>query len=215
MNLNNTIVVAGDPTEVFALLQDVERVASCMPGTKLLGQTGDAHIGEVKIKVGPLSVTYDGELRFLEVDPDQNTLVMKASGKETTGNGGAEAHMKVAVNPDPGGSTISIDTDLLVRGRVAQFGRGAIAEVSSALVEEFARNLGELSANGTAPGGPGLSSEEGFAQGAPSEAADSAMSVGPILLSLLRARALLIAKILLGAVGLWAVLRPFRRRLRR
>ncbi|MEV4311645.1 SRPBCC family protein [Actinocrispum sp. NPDC049592] len=151
MKLTNEVHIERDPAEVFATLLDVERVASCMPGSRLTGRDGDSYEGEVKVKIGPLGVAYTGTVRFLSVDSSARTAVLKASGKEQHGQGNADAHVTARVLPDGTGSKVAIETDLMIRGKVAQFGRGVIGEVSQRLIGQFAGNIEQLlTTNGAA-----------------------------------------------------------------
>lgn len=153
MILDNHLAVPAAPDAVFALLNDVERVAGCLPGATLEGREGEAYRGRVKVKVGPISAAYAGTLRFTEVVPDQRTLRLSARASDAHGAGDAEADVVLSVAEADGGSTLDLHTDLLVRGKIAQFGKGAITTVSSRLLDQFARNLaGELASDsGVAP----------------------------------------------------------------
>jgi uncharacterized protein len=158
MILDNHLAVPADPDAVFALLNDVERVAGCLPGATLEGRDGEAYRGRVKVKVGPISAAYAGTLRFTEVVPEQRTLRLSARASDAHGAGDAEADVVLSVAEADGGATLDLHTDLLVRGKIAQFGKGAITTVSSRLLDQFARNLaGELStpaeANGSGTSG--------------------------------------------------------------
>ncbi|MFH8739133.1 SRPBCC family protein [Streptomyces sp. NPDC017964] len=144
MQLTNTVAVKAAPDEVFALISDVQRVASCMPGAALEGQDGDAWRGAVKVKVGPITAAYAGTVRFLEVDSDRRRLRVHATGADTHGSGDAEAEVALEVIAAPGGAQLNLDTDLVIRGKIAQFGKGAIAAVSGRILEQFALNLGNL-----------------------------------------------------------------------
>ncbi|MET0235640.1 MAG: SRPBCC family protein [Kibdelosporangium sp.] len=142
MKLTNEVRIAQDPATVFATLLDVERVAGCMPGSKLTGRVDDStYSGEVKVKVGPLGVSYTGTVKFLSVDSDARVAVLKASGREQHGQGNADAHVTARVVPDGSGAKVAIETDLMIRGKVAQFGRGVIGEVSQRLIDQFAQNV--------------------------------------------------------------------------
>ena len=153
MILDNHLAVPADPDAVFALLNDVERVAGCLPGATLEGRDGEAYRGSVKVKVGPISAAYAGTLRFTEVVPEQRTLRLSARASDAHGAGDAEADVVLSVAEADGGSTLDLHTDLLVRGKIAQFGKGAITTVSSRLLDQFARNLaGELSSPAKANG---------------------------------------------------------------
>lgn len=145
MKLANEMRIGRPPAEVFDALLDVERVAGCMPGSKLTGKTAeDTYDGEVKVRVGPLSVAYSGTVRYVEVEREDRRITLKASGKEKSGQGNADAHVVASVLTDGDGSKVSIDTDLMVRGKVAQFGSGVISEVSERLIGQFAGNVEQL-----------------------------------------------------------------------
>ncbi|MGV9847886.1 SRPBCC family protein [Streptomyces sp. NPDC003442] len=144
MQLINTVSVQAEPDAVFALLEDVQRVASCMPGAALEGRDGDAWRGAVKIKVGPISAAYAGTVRFLEVDAEKRRLRVHASGADTHGSGDAEAEVSLEVVPAEGGAQLNLSTDLVIRGKIAQFGKGAIGTVSDKILQQFAQNLGNL-----------------------------------------------------------------------
>ncbi|GAA0502850.1 carbon monoxide dehydrogenase subunit G [Saccharopolyspora subtropica] len=144
MRLTNEVVLPAPPEQVFALINDVERVAPCMPGATLEERVDDAYRGRVRVKVGPISAAYQGVVRFLEVDEPGHRLVLDARGTDQHGSGGAEAKVEVRVRPHDDGSVLALNTDLVVRGKVAQFGRGALAGVSQKLMEQFADNLGTL-----------------------------------------------------------------------
>ena len=144
MQLTNAVPVNASPDEVFALMNDVERVASCMPGATLDGQDGDVWQGRVKIKVGPISAAYAGTVRFLEVDAERRRLRVHARGADTHGSGDAEAEVALDVVAAPEGTLLQLSTDLVIRGKIAQFGKGAIAAVSDRILQQFAQNLGSL-----------------------------------------------------------------------
>jgi carbon monoxide dehydrogenase subunit G len=152
MRFENEIEVARPPKELFAFLTDVERVAPCLPGASIDGRDGDDYTGSMKVKVGPITGTYKGRMRFLEQDEDALRAVMSARAAEVDGQGDAEA--KITTQIEQAGddaSRIRMETDLQMRGRVAQFGRGAMEKVSQRMFDEFARNLErEMSGGGAA-----------------------------------------------------------------
>jgi uncharacterized protein len=142
MRFENEIEVAHPPKELFAFLTDVERVAPCLPGASIDGRDGDDYTGSMKVKVGPITGTYKGKMRFLEQDEDALRAVMSARAAEVNGQGDAEA--KITTQIEQAGddaSRIRMETDLQMRGRVAQFGRGAMEKISQRMFDEFARNL--------------------------------------------------------------------------
>jgi carbon monoxide dehydrogenase subunit G len=157
MQLSNTVPVRATPDEVFALVNDVERVASCMPGAVLEGRDGDAWSGKVKVKVGPITAAYAGTVRFLEVDSEKRRLRVQARGADTHGSGDAEAEVGLEVAEAPEGAELRLVTDLVIRGKIAQFGKGAVANVSDKILQQFAGNLGSLleqDRHGSAPTAP-------------------------------------------------------------
>jgi uncharacterized protein len=155
MRFENEIQVGRPPEELFAFLTDVERVAPCLPGASIDGRDGDDYTGSMKVKVGPITGTYKGKMRFLEQDEDALRAVMSARAAEVNGQGDAEARITTQIEREgEGSSRIRMETDLQMRGRVAQFGRGAMAKISQRMFDEFARNLEREMAGGGAAAGP-------------------------------------------------------------
>jgi carbon monoxide dehydrogenase subunit G len=142
MKIQNEIEIAAPPDELFEILSNPERVAPCMPGASLEGKEGDdAYEGTVKLKVGPITAAYQGTLHFVELDRENRRAVMRASGQETNGQGNAEATITATVSGSDSQSVLSMETDMEVRGKAAQFGRGALGNVSQKILDQFARNL--------------------------------------------------------------------------
>lgn len=141
MILDNHLDLPADADAVFALINDVERVAGCLPGAVLDGQEDEHYLGRVRFKVGPISAAYSGRIRFTEVAPGERRLRLSARGADSHGNGDAEADVTLTVAPTAEGSALDLHTDLVVRGKIAQFGKGAITTVSNKLLDQFARNL--------------------------------------------------------------------------
>jgi uncharacterized protein len=141
MKIQNEIEVAAPPEELFDVLSDVERVAPLLPGATLDGKEGDAYTGAVKLKIGPITASYRGRLRFLELDEESYRAVMEASAQETNGQGNAQATITASVSGSDSQSVLNLDTNLEVRGKAAQFGRGVLGNVSQRILEQFARNL--------------------------------------------------------------------------
>ena len=190
MQLTNTVPIKASPDDVFALMNDVERVASCMPGAALDGQDGDTWRGRVKIRVGPISASYAGTVRFLEIDAERRRLRVHARGTDTHGSGDAEAEVALDILTAPEGALLQLSTDLVIRGKIVQFGKGAIVTVSDRILQQFARNLGSLldqdRATGSAPAASPTTSSSPAAPAAaqPAIAQDSdldglAMLLGP------------------------------------
>jgi uncharacterized protein len=144
IELDNTFTVPVPPEQAWDVLLDVERIAPCMPGASVTSVAGDEIEGQVKVKLGPLSLAYKGTAKFTEKDEATHTIAIEASGKETRGAGTASANVQASLKPDEAGTLVSIHTSLNVTGRPAQFGRSLLPEVSGKLIGEFASNLHAL-----------------------------------------------------------------------
>jgi uncharacterized protein len=143
IELDNSFTVPVPPEQAWDVLFDVERIAPCMPGASILSVDGDEIEGQVKVKLGPLSLTYKGTAKFTDKDQGSLTLAIVANGKETRGAGTASANVTASLKPgDTGAETVvSIHTALNITGRPAQFGRSLLPEVSGKLIQQFATNL--------------------------------------------------------------------------
>jgi len=157
MELDNSFTVPVPPDQAWDVLLDVQRIAPCMPGATCDETDGDVVTGRIKVKVGPVSLTYRGTAKFTERDPDAHTVVVEASGKETRGAGTASATVRASLAPEPAGdgTQVTMHTTMNVTGRPAQFGRGVIVEIAGKLVDQFAQNLAQVIAGDTAAGPDG------------------------------------------------------------
>ena len=168
MELNDSFEVAHPIDAVWQVLNDVERIAPCLPGAQLTGRDGDVYEGLVKVKVGPITSQYTGKASFTERDDAAHRLLMSASGRDTRGAGNASAEIAVTLEAVGDASTqVSVNTDLTITGKVAQFGRGVLADVSRKLMGQFADNLAALVAADVAAAEPAAAEAE-----APEAAAD-------------------------------------------
>jgi uncharacterized protein len=141
VELNNEFRVAVPAAKTWEVLTDVERVAPCLPGATLLSVDGDEFTGAVKVKVGPITVSYKGEAAFQEKDAAAHRVVLKASGKETRGNGNAAAIVTAQLKDEGDATGVVITTDLTISGKAAQFGRGVLSDVANNLIGQFAKSL--------------------------------------------------------------------------
>src|ERR1700728_1071810 len=153
IELDNSFTVPVPPEQAWDVLLDVERIAPCMPGASVTSVEGDEIEGQVKVKLGPLSLTYKGTAKFTDKDQASHTISIEATGKETRGAGTASANVQAVLKPgDAAGSTlVAIHTSLNVTGRPAQCGRSLLPEVSGKLIAQFASNLEALIASDSAP----------------------------------------------------------------
>jgi len=155
IELDNSFTVPVPPEKAWDVLLDVERIAPCMPGASVtsISDDGNEVEGQVKVKLGPLSLAYKGTAKFTNKDQANHTIAIEATGKETRGAGTASANVQATLKPaDAVGSTlVAIHTSLNVTGRPAQFGRSLLPEVSGKLIAQFASNLEALIASDNAP----------------------------------------------------------------
>ena len=141
MKIEDQFRVGVPVDEAWKVLLDVERIAPCMPGAQLQEIEGDEYRGIVKVKVGPITAQYKGAATIAEADEAARQVVLKAEGRDTRGQGNASATVTATLVADGDGTIVNIDTDLNVTGKVAQFGRGVMADVSGKLLGQFADNL--------------------------------------------------------------------------
>jgi uncharacterized protein len=151
VELNNEFRVAVPTAKTWEFLTDVERVAPCLPGATLLSVDGDEFTGAVKVKVGPITVSYKGEAAFQEKDAAAQRMVLKANGKETRGNGNAAAVVTAQLKDEGDATSVVITTDLTISGKAAQFGRGVLADVATNLIGQFAKRLEAELLGGSTP----------------------------------------------------------------
>jgi carbon monoxide dehydrogenase subunit G len=167
MEMDHSFTVPVSPDRAWDVLLDVERIAPCMPGATVDEFDGEVVTGRIKVKVGPVSLTYRGTAKFTERDADAKVIVLDASGKETRGAGTASATVRATLESESGGAATkaTMHTTMNVTGRPAQFGRGVMVEVGGKLVEQFAQNLRQLIADGgtaaPAEAGAGAGAEAG------------------------------------------------------
>lgn len=146
MKFDNTFDVSLPPTEAWAVLMDVERIAPCMPGATLTELIDDKTFkGTVSVRLGPVALTFEGEASFEDVDEAAHTANVIAQGRDPKGRGGANATVVFRLEPSDAGSKVLIETDLTLSGSVAQYGRGVgmIQSVASQLIGQFAKALEE------------------------------------------------------------------------
>jgi uncharacterized protein len=184
IELDNSFTVPVLPEQAWDVLLDVERIAPCMPGASVtsISDDGNEIEGQVKVKLGPLALTYKGTAKFTEKDQENHTIAIEATGKETRGAGTASANVQATLKPaDVAGSTlVSIHTSLNVTGRPAQFGRSLLPEVSGKLIAQFASNLEALiSADNTTAVAGETAAQETVSPGASEAAADAPVAAAP------------------------------------
>ena len=152
MEINNSFDVPLPPADAWKVLMDIPRIAPCMPGAELTGVVDkDTYAGKVSVKLGPVALTFAGQVKFTDIDDAAHTARVKAQGKDSKGRGGANANVDFRLEPSPLGTRVVVKTDLSLSGAVAQYGRasGMIRDVAQALIGQFAGNLkAQLAASG-------------------------------------------------------------------
>lgn len=143
MKLENTLTIPVPADEAWRVLLDIERIAPCVPGATLTSRDDDGYHGKMKVKLGAIGLTYNGTVKFLSRDEDAKIAVLEAGGREARGNGTAKALVTCRLVGTGDTTDVFVETELGITGKPAQFGRGALAEVSGALVDRFAANLAE------------------------------------------------------------------------
>lgn len=137
MELTNEFHVHIPVERAWAVLTDLERIAPCMPGAALEEIEGDEYRGNIKIKVGPITAQYKGKATFLERDVTNHKAVLRAEGRDTKGQGNASATITATMHTSGDGTQVTVATDLTITGKVAQFGRGVLADVSAKILGQF------------------------------------------------------------------------------
>jgi len=145
MDLNHEFVVNVPVDQAWQILTDLERIAPCLPGAQLTEVEGDTYRGQVKVKVGPILAQFKGQASFVSRDDAAHKATLKGEGRDTTGKGNASAMITAELTSVSEASTkCTVHTDLSISGKVAQFGRGALADVSDKLLAQFSENLNQL-----------------------------------------------------------------------
>src|ERR1700712_292251 len=146
MQLKHNFTVPADIDQAWEVLLDIERIAPCMPGAAIETVDGDDFTGTVKVRLGPIGLTYRGKASFVEKDVAVHRAVIDAQGKDARGNGTAKAIITATLTSQGSGTAVSVVTDLNITGKPAQFGRGVMVDVGNKLIGQFADCLaGKLS----------------------------------------------------------------------
>ena len=141
MEIADSFRVSTPLEDTWKVMLDIEGIAPCLPGAQLQEVEGDEYRGIVKVKVGPITAQYKGTAKLAEVDETNRRIVIDASGRDTRGQGNAKASIVVAMRAEGAGTQVDVTTDLSITGKVAQFGRGVLVDVSSKLMGQFVENL--------------------------------------------------------------------------
>jgi carbon monoxide dehydrogenase subunit G len=178
MELTHRFTVPIGVEETWAHFNDIAAVAECFPGAQVTDADEESFSGSVKVKLGPIALQYNGSGTFVEKDPEAHRFVVDAKGKDKRGNGTAGATVTVTMT-DAGGSTdVSVETDLAITGKPAQFGRGVMQDVSDKLLGQFVSCLEQRLAPAPEPS-PAAAAPEPAAQGSGEPVADEAAAAPP------------------------------------
>ena len=170
MDLNHQFTVNVPIAEAWVILTDLERIAPCLPGAQLTEVEGDTYRGQVKIKVGPILAQFKGQASFVSRDDVAHKASLKGEGRDTTGKGNASALITAELTSvSPTSTTCTVHTDLTISGKVAQFGRGALADVSDKLLAQFSENLNQLITGAPSTSTPTIAAAAPAPAPAPSE----------------------------------------------
>jgi len=141
MKIANQFTVGAPIEQAWDVLCDLEQVIPLMPGAQLIGHEGDDYLGKVKVKVGPVTSEFSGKVRFVEQDRTQHRAVIDGKGKEARGTGNAAATVIAQLHEDGERTRVTVDTDLKIVGKLAQFGSGMLQQVSEKLLGQFVESL--------------------------------------------------------------------------
>lgn len=138
MKLENEFTVDAPIEEAWEVMLDLERVTPCLPGASLTGESGEEYEGVMTVKMGPVSQKYNGTVRYEEVDEANNRAVLRADGKDARGQGTASATITSTLHDEGGKTRVTVETDMHITGKAAQFGRGMQQEVATKIFDQFA-----------------------------------------------------------------------------
>jgi uncharacterized protein len=174
VELEHSFTVPADIDTAWNTLLDVERIAMCMPGATLISVEGDTFKGEVKIKLGPVTMVFGGTASFVDKDVANHRLVINASGSETKGTSTAQATVTTQlVAESPALTRVDVNTDLAITGKPAQFGRGVMSDVAGRIIGQFAGNLEGVVAAGSGTSNATSSDSSATSAAMPAPAADA------------------------------------------
>jgi uncharacterized protein len=141
MKIANQFTVSAPIEQAWDVLCDLKQVIPLMPGAQLVGHEGDEYLGKVKVKVGPVTSEFSGKVRFVEQDREQHRAVIDGKGKESRGTGNAAATVTAQLQEAGDRTSVTVDTDLKIVGKLAQFGSGMLQQVSEKLLGQFVESL--------------------------------------------------------------------------
>lgn len=206
MEFHNEFTVSADVATTWATLTDLERIAPCLPGAALEEIDGDDHKGRVRVKVGPVAMTYQGTARIVEADPATRTARVVARGRESKGAGNASADITAVLTESGSGTHVRIRTELEITGKPAQFGKSVMQEVGTLIIDQFAGRLEQLISGDGGDGGAAGGTQDRSGAGT-AEGTDDALDIASLAGSVARKHLATIGLGVLAVALLWRVLR--------
>ena len=188
MKIANEFTISAPLDDAWDVLTDLAQVVPLMPGAQLIGREGDDYVGKVKVKVGPVISEFTGKAKFVDLDRENHRAVINARGREARGTGNAAAVVTAQLHPDGNNSRVTVDTDLKIVGKLAQFGSGMLQQVSEKLLGQFVESLEAKLAGTAQPAAQPAPTEAPAAQQEPTrppEAATAATAAEPPPIDLL------------------------------
>ena len=173
MKIANEFTVSAPIEQAWEVLSDLEEVAPLLPGAQMTGREGDDYLGKVKVKVGPVTSEFKGKATFVERDEKEHRAVIDARGRDSRGSGNASATITAQLHEAGDGTRVTVDTDMKIVGKLAQFGSGMIQQVSEKLMGQFAESLEARLSGGPAD----QPAAESASVGTATEAAATTLSV--------------------------------------
>jgi uncharacterized protein len=167
MKIANEFTITAPVEDAWDVLTDLAQVVPLMPGAQLIGQEGDDYMGKVKVKVGPVISEFTGKAKFVDLDRENHRAVINARGREARGTGNAAAVVTAQLHPDGNNSRVTVDTDLKIVGKLAQFGSGMLQQVSEKLLGQFVESLENKLAGTAQPAAESAPTEAPAAQQKP------------------------------------------------
>jgi uncharacterized protein len=173
MKIANEFTITAPVEDAWDVLTDLAQVVPLMPGAQLIGQEGDDYMGKVKVKVGPVISEFTGKAKFVDLDRENHRAVINARGREARGTGNAAAVVTAQLHPDGNNSRVTVDTDLKIVGKLAQFGSGMLQQVSEKLLGQFVESLEAKLAGTAQPAAEPVPTEAPVAQQKPTPAPEA------------------------------------------
>lgn len=185
MKIANEFTISVPVDDAWEVLTDLAQVVPLMPGAQLIGQDGDDYVGKVRVKVGPVISEFTGKANFVDLDRENYRAVINARGREARGTGNAAAVVTAQLHPDGNNSRVTVDTDVKIVGKLAQFGSGMLQQVSEKLLGQFVESLEAKLAGTAQPVAEPALTEPPAAQQEPTQAPEAAAAAEPAPIDLL------------------------------